>query len=262
MPRPERPENREVPRLEAPRLEAEAAPALEFPAEKPELEAPRPRGPALAQAVAAAPEPRPSVVRAAGFDGAPLQAKGPARDAKVNVGGFSGLTGAPGGASGADRKPEVRQGGFAGAQTERAAGKPARPAGLGGFGATVAASGGGTARTAAPAGFSQARAEKAEARPKREQAPPDVTPVQILSKPKPVYTAEARERRIEGEVALEVRFGADGRLQVLRVVRGLGHGLDEAAVRAVEAMQFRPARRNGEPMDAALAVSVAFRLAY
>ena len=38
--------------------------------------------------------------------------------------------------------------------------------------------------------------------------------------------------KIEGEVLLEVTFEATGKLHVLRVVRGLGHGLDDAAVRA------------------------------
>src|SRR2546429_2735180 len=62
-----------------------------------------------------------------------------------------------------------------------------------------------------------------------------VTEVQTCALPiSPAYTEEARRLRIEGEVVLEVVFGASGKLHVVRVVRGLGHGLDENAVRAAE----------------------------
>jgi hypothetical protein len=60
---------------------------------------------------------------------------------------------------------------------------------------------------------------------------PATTPVEITFKPNPVYTDEARSLKLEGEVLLEVSFSANGTLHVNRVVRGLGHGLDEAASR-------------------------------
>src|SRR5215471_15692935 len=55
-------------------------------------------------------------------------------------------------------------------------------------------------------------------------------PVEIIYKPTPKYTDEARKLNLQGEVLLEVLFGANGELHVNRVVRGLGHGLDEAAI--------------------------------
>src|SRR5271166_2769431 len=61
---------------------------------------------------------------------------------------------------------------------------------------------------------------------------PTTVPVEITYKPQPVYTDEARSLKLEGEVLLEVSFGANGTLHVNRVVRGLGHGLDEAAIAA------------------------------
>jgi len=91
---------------------------------------------------------------------------------------------------------------------------------------------------------------------------PPTTPVEITSKPNPVYTDEARQLKIEGEVLLEVMFGANGQLHVNRVVRGLGHGLDEAAVAAASKMQFKPALRNGSPVDSTSIVHVIFQLAY
>jgi TonB family protein len=87
------------------------------------------------------------------------------------------------------------------------------------------------------------------------------TPVEILYKPAPVYTDEARKLNLEGEVMLEVVFRADGQLTVNRVLRGLGHGLDDAAVNAAGKIKFKPAQRNGTPVDSTAVVHVLFRLA-
>ena len=87
------------------------------------------------------------------------------------------------------------------------------------------------------------------------------TQVEILYKPKPVYSDEARKLNIEGEVLLEVVFGANGDLHVNRVVRGLGHGLDEAAVGAANKIKFKPAQRNGSPVDSLSIVHVMFQMA-
>src|ERR1051326_5181525 len=62
------------------------------------------------------------------------------------------------------------------------------------------------------------------------EAGPATTPVEITYKPNPVYTQEARDLKLEGEVLLEVSFSANGTLHVNRVVRGMGHGLDQAAI--------------------------------
>jgi TonB family protein len=86
--------------------------------------------------------------------------------------------------------------------------------------------------------------------------------VEIVSKPSPVYTQEARRLRLEGEVLLEVLFTANGQMRVNRVVRGLGHGLDEAAITAANQMRFKPALRNGSPVDSTAIVHVVFQLAY
>jgi TonB family protein len=91
---------------------------------------------------------------------------------------------------------------------------------------------------------------------------PPTNPVEITYKPNPVYTDEARGLKLEGEVLLEVSFGANGTLHVNRVVRGLGHGLDEAAMAAANKMRFKPALRNGQPMDSTAIVHVMFQMAY
>ena len=87
------------------------------------------------------------------------------------------------------------------------------------------------------------------------------TGVAILSKPNPAYSTEARTIKLEGDVVLEVIFLASGQLQVIRVVSGLGHGLDEAAIQAAKMIRFRPAERNGQPVDFHAHVRIEFRLA-
>jgi len=99
------------------------------------------------------------------------------------------------------------------------------------------------------------------ARPIVDNGPP-TNPVEITFKPNPVYTDEARNLKLEGEVLLEVMFGANGQLHVNRVVRGMGHGLDEAAIAAANKMRFKPALRNGKAMDSTAVVHVVFQLAY
>ncbi len=100
--------------------------------------------------------------------------------------------------------------------------------------------------------------------PKIAQADPGAatSPVEITFKPNPVYTDEARSLKLEGEVLLEVSFSANGSLHVNRVVRGLGHGLDEAAIAAANKMRFKPALRGGQPVDSTAVVHVTFQMAY
>jgi TonB family protein len=86
-------------------------------------------------------------------------------------------------------------------------------------------------------------------------------PVEVLEKPQPQYTQEARNLKIEGEVHLKVLFQADGRVQVLQVVRGLGHGLDEAATAAAQKIRFKPAQRDGRACDQTATVHIVFQLA-
>jgi TonB family protein len=100
--------------------------------------------------------------------------------------------------------------------------------------------------------------------PKKKVAtggPADTT-VDILEKPKPEYTAEGRSLKLEGDVVIDVVFLANGTMQVNHVVSGLGHGLDEAAVRAAQQIKFKPAKRDGQPVDFPARVRIEFRLAY
>jgi len=135
-----------------------------------------------------------------------------------------------------------------------------------GFGSGVAT---GDARTSSPprvvkqAGFGDndvAAPPTVQSRP-AAAAVAKVVPAEILSKPQPIYTEEARQKKIEGEVLLEVVFEASGRIHVVRVVRGLGHGLDDAAVHAAEQIRFKPALRDGQPSDSTAVLHIIFQLA-
>jgi len=137
-----------------------------------------------------------------------------------------------------------------------------------GFGNSIAGPGQGGGQGGSPkggvvrqAGFTNtAAAETPHARP--AVAEPKLTPVEIISKPNPVYTQEARDLKLEGEVLLEVVFAANGQLRVVRVERGLGHGLDEAAMRAAQQIRYKPALRDGQPYDSVAILHVRFQLAY
>lgn len=60
--------------------------------------------------------------------------------------------------------------------------------------------------------------------------------------PDPQYTDEAREAKLQGTVTLQVLVGADGRAMQIRLVRGIGLGLDDRAVQSVRGWKFIPAR--------------------
>lgn len=117
---------------------------------------------------------------------------------------------------------------------------------------TVHSAGFGDADVAAPPTVQSRPAAQAAAR---------IVPAEIISKPVPVYTDEARSQHIEGEVLLEVVFEASGKLRVTKVVRGLGHGLDDAAVHAAEQIRFKPALKDGQPSDSTAVVHIIFQLA-
>lgn len=87
------------------------------------------------------------------------------------------------------------------------------------------------------------------------------TNLEVLSKPAVQYTAEARQLRVQGDVILRVTFTASGQVLIKGVVRGLGHGLDEEARRVAEQIRFRPATRNGQPIDLTTNITITFQLA-
>jgi TonB family protein len=133
-----------------------------------------------------------------------------------------------------------------------------------GFGTGIATGDGKTSRGGVQkSGFGDTQAiSVAQLRPKQtDDSAGKMVPAEVVFKPTPAYTPEARSLRIEGEVVLEVVFEATGKLRVVRVVQGLGHGLDENATHAAEQIRFKPAKRDGQPSDYTALVHIVFQLA-
>ena len=87
-----------------------------------------------------------------------------------------------------------------------------------------------------------------------------VTPPTVVSRVEPQYSEEARKARYQGTVVLEAIVKRDGTVDILRVVRSLGFGLDENAIQALKQWRFKPGMRNGIPVDVALNIEVNFNL--
>ena len=87
-----------------------------------------------------------------------------------------------------------------------------------------------------------------------------IQPPRLLKEVKADYTEAARRARLSGNVVLEIVVRRDGGIGDVRVLRGLGMGLDERAVAAVRQWQFAPAERLGQPVDVVVEVAVEFRL--
>jgi TonB family protein len=133
-----------------------------------------------------------------------------------------------------------------------------------GFGNGIAhpPDGGGKRGTVQSTGFADQSVVTEAPKKKAASADSGAGTVTIVDKPRPEYTAEGRSLRIEGDVVVDVVFLANGSVQVNHVASGLGHGLDEAAVRAAQQIKFKPAKRDGEAVDFPARVRIEFRLAY
>jgi periplasmic protein TonB len=81
-----------------------------------------------------------------------------------------------------------------------------------------------------------------------------------LDTPDPEYTEEARRAKIQGTCILWLIVDAEGHPRDIRVVRGLGYGLDAKALDTVKQWRFEPARKDGQPVNVQVSVEVGFRL--
>ena len=87
-----------------------------------------------------------------------------------------------------------------------------------------------------------------------------VEPPRLLREVKASYTDEARRAGIAGEVEMEITIRRDGTVSDVRILRGLGGGLNERAAAAVRQWRFAPARLKGTPVDVIVEVAVEFTL--
>ena len=83
---------------------------------------------------------------------------------------------------------------------------------------------------------------------------------QPVSTPDPEYTEEARRAKTEGTCILWLIVDAAGHPRDIRIVRGLGFGLDTKAIEAVKQWRFEPAQKDGKPVNVQISVEVGFKL--
>jgi TonB family protein len=256
----------EQPKLIVPREVRREAPK---PVEAPQVVVNQFKAPELKVAAGGA---RPQLVHTGDFGGSSQKPTVNAAVEKVQTGGFGDPNGLPGTGKQGAKLYAAQAGGF-----DMPAG-PGQGNGSGGakgikgtvasadFGNGIATGGKGDGRSngqgVATGGFGSEQVVHAGPKVVQVDSGPASTPVEITFKPNPVYTDEARSLKLEGEVLLEVSFSANGTLHVNRVVRGLGHGLDEAAIAAANKIRFKPALRAGQPVDSTAVVHVTFQMAY
>jgi TonB family protein len=87
-----------------------------------------------------------------------------------------------------------------------------------------------------------------------------IEPPTLLREVKPDYTEDARRRGVEGDVVMEIVVRHDGSVGDVRIVQGLGAGLDGRAVEAVRQWRFAPAHRRGAPVDVIVEVAMEFKI--
>ncbi len=87
-----------------------------------------------------------------------------------------------------------------------------------------------------------------------------ITAPKPLDTPDPEYTEAARQAKIQGTCILWLIVDAEGHPRDIRVVRGLGYGLDAKALETVQQWRFEPARKDGQPVNVQVSVEVGFRL--
>jgi TonB family protein len=87
-----------------------------------------------------------------------------------------------------------------------------------------------------------------------------VTPPVPIYRVEPQFSEFGRDAGVEGTVLVQTVVGTEGQVQNPRVVRGIGFGLDEAAVAAVQQWKFKPGTKEGQPVPIYAQIEVSFRL--
>jgi TonB family protein len=198
---------------------------------------------------------------------APATVTAPA--SKVQTGGFGDPQGLPGKA---DPNKRANIGAFGSANLPPGPGQGNGTGGAKGIQGTVASTGfgngtanpppgGGRKGTVQAGGFADQSTVTEGPKKKADAVATGTSAVTILDKPRPEYTAEGRSLKLEGDVVLDLIFLANGTVHVNRVISGLGHGLDENAIRAAQQIKFKPAEQNHQPVDFPARVRIEFHMA-
>jgi TonB family protein len=87
-----------------------------------------------------------------------------------------------------------------------------------------------------------------------------VLPPKVLFKLEPDYSQEARALKVQGTVTLQIIVGEDGGVHDVKVLRGVGLGLEQKAVEAIRQWRFAPGTKDGLPVNVIATVEMNFRL--
>jgi TonB family protein len=82
----------------------------------------------------------------------------------------------------------------------------------------------------------------------------------LIYGPDPEFTDEARRKKIDGVVMMQLTVSETGDVTDAVVTKGLGYGLDEKAIDAVHRWKFKPALKDGQPISTTINVEVLFHL--
>ncbi len=74
------------------------------------------------------------------------------------------------------------------------------------------------------------------------------------------YPTKAKEHSVRGEVILQVVVHTDGSTEVLRVFKSLPHGCVDAAIDAASQWKWKPALKDGEPVEAVAIITFDFSM--
>ncbi|ADW67400.1 energy transducer TonB [Granulicella tundricola] len=82
----------------------------------------------------------------------------------------------------------------------------------------------------------------------------------VTFQPEPEFSDEARKAKVGGNVLVYLQVDESGHPINVRVLRGIGMGLDQRAVAAVQQYRFRPAMKDGHPVRIEMNVEVNFSI--
>lgn len=87
-----------------------------------------------------------------------------------------------------------------------------------------------------------------------------ITPPRVVYSPQPEYSEQARKAKFQGSCTVGLIVEQDGHTSHIRMLKGIGMGLDENAIAAVQKWKFEPAMKDGNPVRVEIAVEVSFHL--
>jgi protein TonB len=87
-----------------------------------------------------------------------------------------------------------------------------------------------------------------------------VSSPEVIFKVEPEFSEEARKAKFMGVVTVNLVVDTKGLPENVRVIRGVGMGLDEKALEAVRQYRFKPAMENGKPVPVQVNVEVNFQI--